>query len=190
MSVPMNPSASPFPRPTNGPLLAGLLFAIAGCSTPKSKPPPAEPARGGAASGQPAPVSPPKYEPAPWTDAFNQSSALLAAEVNIEGPPGLISHVASVSDPEELDRTEKVVPEGFLQVISVKAGSPTAHIKAQLDRLAIVALEKLTILERPLGTAVIVSAKGEVYWENSTTHDVKRGETLRFEGKVAEKAGR
>jgi hypothetical protein len=172
-------------------LLAVAFLALAACSAPsKKESSAAAPSSGGAASAQPASASASRYQPTPWTNAFDQACALLAAEVTIEGPPGLISHVASVSDPEELDRSEKVVPEGFLQVISVKPGSPTANIKAQLDRLAIVALEKLTILERPQGTAVIVTAKGDVYWENSTTHDVKRGETLRFEGKVGEKAGR
>lgn len=189
MSVPMNPS----PMRANSLLLSGLLLAaaVAACSGPSKKESSvAAPAAANAASAQPASASPSRYQPAPWTDAFNQPCALLAAEVRIEGPPGLISHVASVSDPEELDRSEKVVPEGFLQVISVKPGSPTANIKAQLDRLAIVAIEKLTILERPQGTAVIVTAKGDVYWENSTTHDVKRGETMRFEGKIGEKSER
>jgi hypothetical protein len=172
-------------------LSAGLTVAAGACSTPKQTQHPASAAASGAGpSSDPSKASNPKLEPPPWTEAFSESTALLAAEVRIEGPPGLISHVASVSDPEELSRTEKTVPEGFLQVIEVKPEARGAKIAAQLDRLAIVALQRLIILERPGGTTVIVMAKGEVYWENPKTGEVKRGETLRLDGKVGEKTAR
>jgi hypothetical protein len=172
-------------------LCAGLSVGAGACSAPKKAEHPASHAASGAApSTDPSKSSKPDFEPPPWTDAFTVSTALLAAEVRIEGPPGLISHVASVSDPEELNRTEKTVPEGFLQVIEVKPEARGAKITAQLDRLAIVALQRLIILERPGGTTVVVLAKGEAYWENPKTGEVKRGETLQFDGKIGEKTAR
>lgn len=184
MSVPMKLAAAPsiFLMVLSAGLTAGA------CSAPKK----ADHSASAATSGAAPSAEPPKaaLEPPPWTDAFSVSTALLAAEVRIEGPPGLISHFASVSDPEELSRTEKTVPEGFLQVIAVKPEARGAKITAQLDRLAIVALERLTILERPGGKTVVVLAKGDAYWENPKTGEVKRGETLQFEGKIGEKTAR
>jgi len=127
----------------------------------------------------------PSPETLPWTDAFSKSTVLLAEQVRIEGPQGLISHIASISVPEELDRTEKATPEGFLQVISVKPEAHGAEIKAQLDRLAIVALDRLTILEKVGATSVVVMAKGDAYWADTQSKEEKRGDTLRFEGKIA-----
>ena len=170
--------------------VATLLLLVLGgvsCSTPRKGDSSASTT---ASSGSTSAERVPALEPPPWTDAFSESTALLASEVRIEGPPGLISHVASVSDPEELDRTEKTVPEGFLQVISVKPQARGARITAQLDRLAIVVLGRLTILERVGATTVVVFAKGEAYWENPTTHEVKRGETLRFDGRIGAKTAR
>ena len=189
MFVPMKPAHAPSIFLLV--LSMGLSAGGSACSAPrKAEPSASTPAPGGAPSAEPAAASSAASVAAPWTDAFSQSTALLAAEVRIEGPPGLISHFASVSDPEELDRSEKTVPEGFLQIISVKREARGAKITAQLDRLAIVALERLTILERPGATTVVVSAKGDVYWENPKTGEVKRGETLRFDGKIGEKTAR
>jgi hypothetical protein len=189
MSIPMK--LAPAPSIVLMLLSVGLTAGAGACSAPKKAEHPASaPASGAAPSAEPSTASKAALEPPPWTDAFSVSTALLAAEVRIEGPPGLISHVASVSDPEELSRTEKTVPEGFLQVISVKPEARGAKITAQLDRLAIVALERLTILERPGGTTVVVFAKGDAYWENPKTGEVKRGDTLRFDGKIGEKTAR
>lgn len=120
----------------------------------------------------------------PWTDAFQKSAVLLANEVRVEGPQGLIAHVATVSNSELLDRVEKATPEGFLQVIRLKEGVHGVEIKAQLDRLTIVALERLSVLEHPGAASVVVDAKGEVFWQDLETKAEKRGEALRLEGKV------
>ena len=120
----------------------------------------------------------------PWTDAFQKSAVLLANEVRVEGPQGLIAHIATVSNSEQLNRVEKATPDGFLQVIRPKEGIHGVEIKAQLDRLTIVALERLTVLERPGAKAVIVDAKGEVFWQDLESKAEKRGEALRLEGKV------
>ena len=120
----------------------------------------------------------------PWTDAFQKSAVLLANEVRVEGPQGLIAHIATVSNPELLDRVEKATPEGFLQVVRLKEGVHGVEIKAQLDRLTIVALERLSVLEHPGATSVVVDAKGEVFWQDLESKSEKRGEALRLEGKV------
>ena len=120
----------------------------------------------------------------PWTKDFEVAAVLLAADVRIEGPRGLIQHVATVSDPESLARAEKTLPEGFLQETTVKPEAPGAEIRAQLDRLSIVATHRLTILERPGPVDVVVVATGDAYWSSGGQAE-KRGDTLRFQGKIA-----
>jgi hypothetical protein len=122
--------------------------------------------------------------PVPWTDAFMKPAVLIAAEIRIEGPKGLFRHLATVSNAEELDRMEKTLPEGFLQETVVKAEAAGAEIKAQLDRLAIVATRRLSVLERPGQVDVVVVASGEAYWAGGEGNE-KRGERLRFDGKIA-----
>ena len=62
----------------------------------------------------------------PWTDAFQKPAVLIANEVRIEGPRGLLQHVATMSDPSELDRKEETRPEGFLQEIVVRPAAVVA----------------------------------------------------------------
>ncbi len=120
----------------------------------------------------------------PWTDAFQKTAVLLANDVRVEGPQGLIAHIATVSNPELLERVEKATPEGFLQSIRLKEGVHGVEIKAQLDRLTIVATERLTVLEHPGAASVVVDAKGEVFLHDLESKAEKRGETLRLEGKI------
>jgi hypothetical protein len=120
----------------------------------------------------------------PWTDAFQKNAVLLANEIRVEGPQGLIAHIATVSNSEQLDRVEKATPDGFLQVIRPREGIHGVEIKAQLDRLTIVATERLSVLEHPGAKTVVVDAKGEVFWQDLETKTEKRGPTLRLEGQV------
>ncbi len=169
------------PTPPLSTLLAILLWAAACSSTEKvSRSASTEEAGGAVASHGGAASS-----SIPWTDAFTKPAVLIAADVRIEGPKGLMDHIATVSDPEELERTEKTVPEGFLQEVSVKPAAAGAEIKAQLDRLAIVATRRLVILERPGLVDVIVVAQGDVYWASQGSGEEKRGESLRFVGTIA-----
>jgi hypothetical protein len=171
----------PTPKPnTVLPQMAAWILGCAACSAPHHA------TRGSEAPAPPAASAEvPAPKPIPWTDAFQKSAALVANDVRIEGPVGLIAHVATVSNPEELDRSEKTVPEGFLQVVSVKPGFSGVEIKAQLDRLAIVALGRLTILERVGPADVVVIATGDAYWANPESGEEKRAATLRFDGKIA-----
>ena len=156
------------------PVLA-LGFALApACSSP-------EPSR---SDSPEKPAEQRVLAPVPWTDSFLQPAVLLAADVRIEGPVGLIRHCATVSNPEELQRVEKTIPEGFLQEIVVRPDAPGAEIRGQLDQLAIVATQRLTILERPGPVDVLVVANGDVYWVRGKEPE-KRGASLRLEGKIA-----
>ena len=120
----------------------------------------------------------------PWTDAFENAAVLLAAEVRIEGPVGLLRHVATVSDPGEFDRVEKTVSEGFLQEVVVKPDAAGAEIRAQLDKLSIVATHRLSVLERPGPVDVLVVARGDAYWAQGAGNE-RRGDILRLDGKIA-----
>lgn len=127
----------------------------------------------------------------PWTKDFQQPAVLLAREVRIEGPRGLLQHVATISDPSEFNRTEKTIPEGFLQEIVVKPElaraqleGEGAEIRAQIDQLAIVATHRLYVLERPGPVDVVVLASGDVYYARGKETE-QRGATLRLEGKIA-----
>jgi hypothetical protein len=122
----------------------------------------------------------------PWTKDFQQPAVLIARDVRIEGPRGLLQHVATMSDPSELERREQARPEGFLQEIVVRPESQQlgAEIRAQLDQLSIVATQRLSVLERPGPVDVLVIATGEAYWARGKEPE-KRGEILRFEGKIA-----
>jgi hypothetical protein len=163
------------------PAALALVLCAAGCG---SSPPTSHDERPGSAPAAQQDARPMPDAMLPWTDAFQKSAVLLANDVRIEGPQGLIAHVATVSNPELLDRVEKATPEGFLQVVRLKEGVHGVEIKAQLDRLTIVALERLTVLEHPGATTVVVDAKGEVFWQDLDSKAEKRGEALRLEGKV------
>lgn len=158
-------------------VLAALALAAACANTRKDTRPSAEPAHSA------APVAPPA--PKAWTDRFQQRALLVADDVRIEGPDGLLDHVASSIDPETLTRTEKVTPDGFLTTIEHKNGAPPVEIKVQLDRTEIVALRRVTLLERPGPVDVVLTASGDVLWTDLATKQESRPPQLRIEGKVA-----
>lgn len=122
--------------------------------------------------------------PRQWTAAFLGKAVLTAAEVRIEGPKGLLDHVATRSDPEYHLRVEKTIPAGFLQEITTRPGTGDVEIRAQLDQLVIAATRRLVVLERPGPVDVVVIAAGDAFWKSGETQAEKRGETLRFEGPI------
>lgn len=160
------------------PLVLGFaVCAVACANTRKDTRPSPAPVRAD------APVAPPV--PKAWTDRFQQRALLVADDVRIEGPDGLLDHVASSIDPETLTRTEKLTPDGFLTTIEHKTGAPPVEIKVQLDRTEIVALRRVTLLERPGPVDVVLTASGDVLWTDLTTKQESRPPQLRIEGKVA-----
>ena len=166
------------------PVSSGLVLLLgAACASPDGGSPSVRPP---SAPGDPTLAAEQRLAPPPWTDAFERPAVLVAEEVRVEGPVGLLHHLATVSDPEEFERTEKTVPEGFLQEVAVKPDTPGAEIRAQLDGLAIVAFRRLTALERPGEVDVVVVARGEAYWAGGEkgSEVEKRGDILRFQGKI------
>jgi len=120
----------------------------------------------------------------PWTDVFEEGALLVADEVRIEGPQGLLDHVFSGADPADHEQTVETRPEGFFQEIRVTRPGGI-EIRARLDAWRISALRRLTILERTAPVDVLVEARGEAFWHRSSTGEERRSETLTFGGEVA-----
>lgn len=120
----------------------------------------------------------------PWTTEFSKPAMLIADEISIEGPKGLLDHFAARVIPDEHDQVQRTIPAGFLQQITLKAGQTEGEIKAQLDQLALVATRRLSVLERPGPVDVVVQARGRVSWHDLATKQEKRAETMTFTGKI------
>jgi hypothetical protein len=160
-----------------------LLLVLAACgSTPdKKSSSPFAPA--------PDPNAPPPVErvvkPNPWTDRFLNDAVLVAAEVHVEGPVGLIEHLVTWREEEVLAIQEETTSAGFRQTFTLKPGVSGVEIRAQLDKLKISALSKLVVLERPGPVDVLVTATGNVFWKELNGATDKRAPSVRIEGKVA-----
>ena len=121
----------------------------------------------------------------PWTAEFVAPALLIASEVRVEGPVGLLEHVATRADPEFHERVEKTTPEGFRQQITLKPGVGEAEIQGHLDALRIVATRRLVVLERPGAQGEVrVSASGDAYWREDASGKERRGPALGFVGKI------
>lgn len=125
--------------------------------------------------------APPGSVPGPWTQAFMEPAVLVADVVEIEGPQGLIAHVATRPLPGEHDRIERTLPEGFEQEIRV-TGPTSSEIKVWLDQLDITAIGRVRILERVGGGPVIVRASGDAFWRAAGSPEERRGPRLELRG--------
>lgn len=126
----------------------------------------------------------------PWTDRFRPPALLVADSVRVEGPVGLLDHIATRSEPDAHVRREETTTQGFLQEIVQKPDAPPAEIRAFLDQLEIVAMKRVTVLERPGPVDVVVIATGDVYLRDLTAKTERRESSLRIEGKIARPAAR
>jgi len=171
--------------------VAILALACAACSTPRgdqkasdgaASPKAGASSKAGEQAQAKAAVLP---EHLPWTSEFLEPALLVAAEIRIEGPVGLLAHVATRSDPEVHERVEKTVPAGFLQQITAKPGAEDAEIKAQLDNLSIVALRRLIVIEQPGPHDIVVTARGDAWWSELKDKTEKRAELLTLTGTIA-----
>ncbi|MCY2958713.1 MAG: hypothetical protein NTY35_00975 [Planctomycetota bacterium] len=161
--------------------LAGVVLASScGSSGAKSKAstafaPPPDPAA-------PPPKDPAAAAPLPWTKRFLAAGVLVADEIRIEGPAPLLEHI--VTRPEAGNHEVKVqtIPAGFQQTITVRTAG--AEIRAQIDQVAISALKRLVILERPGPVDVLVIAAGDVFWKDGTDGQTTRAQSLRIEGPI------
>ncbi len=118
-----------------------------------------------------------------WTDEFLRPQVMIANEVRVVGPQGLRSHVATRFDPETVIRTEKTVPEGYLQTFRVKLGEE-GEIGCFLDQLEIHALRELIVLERVGPFEVVVEGVGEVYFADVEAGREERVPNVRLVGKI------
>ena len=149
----------------------GVLFAlVAACGTTSNE------------TEHAYPPSPSELEK-PWTDEFMQEAVLIADSVEIAGPLGLIDRFALRVDAEEHERSERTTPDGFVQEVFVR-GPQSSEIRAWLDRLEIVALRHLRVVERAAGGDVVVRASGDVFWKEVGGGE-KRAATLELVGRVA-----
>jgi hypothetical protein len=119
-----------------------------------------------------------------WTLKFVKSSVLVAQDVHVEGPEGLLEHFVTRQEIEVVDLVTKTTPDGLLQTFTLKPGVTNGDIRAQLDNLAITCMHRLEVLERPGRVPVVVQANGEVFYQEAGADMPTRGASLRFEGPI------
>jgi hypothetical protein len=129
-----------------------------------------------------AEVRPEPPAPAPWTETFMAPATLVAEEVRIEGPPGLIEHVAVAQDPDNISYVSRAVPQGLLQEWTVKPSGSDEPIRGRMDALDLAVTRRLVVLERPAAVPLVVEARGEVWWRRESDGREQRGASLRLVG--------
>lgn len=117
----------------------------------------------------------------PWTPSFTRVGLLLADEISIEGPQGLLDHVATRPIEPHHRQNVETIPEGFRHEIVVADPTTAVEIRGHLDSLEVVALRRLVILERPGDVRVTVRANGNVYYKPEGGDEVRR-QTLALQG--------
>lgn len=130
--------------------LLGLTLALAACgSTPT----------------EPEPVAPEIIDiQRPWPQDFMDAGLLVADYVAIEGPRGLLEHVALSQDDTLLEYKVETLPEGFSQSLTRKPEVNYAELRAALDALTITAFRRVTVLERPGDVPLRITARGAVWF--------------------------
>ena len=133
----------------------------------------------------------PRPEDIVWTSEFENEAVLIASEVSIEGPPGLLKHFAMQQNDRDFEQRTRASAQGLTQEARVKPDlvqSATRGawppLRAQLDNLTIAVSHRLRVLERPENCDVVVEARGEVVWKCIPLEEEKRGETLRLVGEI------
>lgn len=111
----------------------------------------------------------------PWPDDFKTSAILLADEIEVSGPKGLLAHIALRQDPDLIDYRMETTSAGLLQEARARADAGYVEIRAQLDNWAVVAMQRMTILERPGDVPVEVRARGNAVWHPANGAPEQRG---------------
>lgn len=119
-----------------------------------------------------------------WTDDFMQPAGLVAETVYIEGPPGLLEHVATSIDPMHHTQDVETVAEGLRQTYEARMPNSPVEIRAWLDQLEIATMRRLVVLERPGGREIIVRAAGDAWWKEIEGTGQRRGAQLELRGLV------
>jgi hypothetical protein len=112
-------------------------------------------------AAEPRSPVPPEHAP-PWPATFLQPALLVADEIAVEGPRGLLVHLALRHESDVVDLRSETRPEGFWQEATVRPEADRIQVRAQLDAWNLVALRRMTVLERPGAVPVIVRAVGDV----------------------------
>lgn len=105
----------------------------------------------------------------PWPQTFMDAGLLVADDVRIEGPRGLVDHVALSQDDALFHYEVETLPEGFRQRLTKKSEVEYAELKAALDNLTITAFQRVTVLERPGDVPVRLVARGNVWYHGTAT---------------------
>lgn len=145
-------------------LAATLAVFAHACSSPELEPQTAPQSRR-------APVR-------PWPETFVAPAVLVAREVSIEGPPGLLEHLALRQDPAH-EHSVRAVPEGLLMEVTLEAGAVSEVIRCYLDQLEVAAEQRLCVLERPADCELVVTASGDAFFQRPGEPE-RRGELLRL----------
>jgi hypothetical protein len=119
-----------------------------------------------------------------WTEEFFEPAVLLANEIRISGPPGLMRHFAMRADEPWHTRTESTTPDGYVQEVRVRDVDLKAivEIRGYLDRMELVALRGIRVLERVSEGPVVVEASGDVFYSLTATGESQREQALRLVG--------
>ncbi len=158
---------------------ACLLAVLAACTGPRED---AGEVRGSApidANGQPR-----ERTPSPWTDAFAGHGMLLATNIRIEGPDGLLEHVVIRADDSLYERSVLTTSEGFLQITRSRAPG-TDLVRGQIDGWQIAAYDAVHVLERPGATQVVVTAEGDAVFQDTLGGEERSGRLV-FVGALQE----
>lgn len=121
---------------------------------------------------------------APWTEEFREGGLLIADRVWIEGPVGLLQHVATRSVEEYHSYKAETLPEGFRQTYRVRHPEQGMEMRVFLDALKIVVLRELVLTEKPGPLDVHVRAQGDAYWQDPATGAEQRNFEINFVGPV------
>lgn len=157
-------------QPTLAILLLASSSAVSGCGSPSGAG--SAPAGGG--------DRPATAVERPWTEKFRAPATLVAREIRVEGPSGLVSHVAFQQHPDHVYEA-KATADGFLQSVVCKRAEGEL-IRLQLDNLAIAAEASVRVLERVGEVPVRIVATGDVYWKNLETGEELRTDSLELTG--------
>lgn len=144
-------------------LIAATLSA---CTSPEPEPDPGAAAREAAAPAR------------PWPQTFVAPAVLVAREVSIEGPSGLLEHLAVRQDPAH-EHSVRTVAEGLLMEVAPKADAAPEVIRCYLDQLEIAAETRLRVLQRPGDCELTVLATGDAFFQRPGEPE-RRGEVLRL----------
>lgn len=136
-------------------------------------------------SGQ-APSSIEPEPPRPWTARFRSPTLLVADRAYLEGPRGLLEHLATRSEDDFHSYVAKAVPEGFRQEFKVLRPEAEVELRAYLDAFEIVVFEELIVLERPGQVDVLLRVSGDAYWRDGATGEERRGAQMEFVGPMDE----